>query len=358
MYLEETVGKADDEAAVLRPRISKTTLLPALICAGLCVALMRTDFLTIFFLVPLGFCSIVYGAAAAWLGLVFAVLGHSVLLIGLALYGGMGLTALGLNILYFTVLTLGFVWIMAGNPPENRWIPAIPRIRTVFRFTAASIAAALVFVGAIFAVSDEGGFILSRAQIEVLASAFIVSSGADAVQQALLERMLTPERIIATLTAIVLRGGALFLAFFVFFFSRQAAGLLARLVKRRQERSAGALAGFFVPRRTIWVLSLCLPVILLCRVPSLYIIEIAAWNVLVICVIMFLAQGSGIVLYNLARRHMPKPMPFILRLLCGLLCVFLVFSPGINMMAMGALVLLGIAETWLPLRKMKENSVY
>jgi hypothetical protein len=64
---------------------------------------------------------------------------------------------------------------------------------------------------------------------------------------------------------------------------------------------------------------------------------------------MFLAQGAVIVLHNFARRAMPA----LMRLLCALVFVFIVFSPGINVIAMGFLVLLGIAETWIPLRKMR-----
>jgi hypothetical protein len=66
---------------------------------------------------------------------------------------------------------------------------------------------------------------------------------------------------------------------------------------------------------------------------------------------MFLAQGGGIVLFNLARR----PMPALIRLLCALAVVFVVFSPGLNVFAIGVLVLLGIAETWLNLRKKSEE---
>jgi hypothetical protein len=61
---------------------------------------------------------------------------------------------------------------------------------------------------------------------------------------------------------------------------------------------------------------------------------------------MFLAQGGGIILFNLARR----PMPVIMRLLCGIVCVLLIFSPGLNVLALGIVVLVGIAENWLPMR--------
>jgi hypothetical protein len=256
-----------------------------------------------------------------------------------------------MDALYFAALFLGFTWIMAGNPS-----PLIPPVRTVFRFIAASVIGALAFWGMLSSLGgDEGFSVYIRSQVEAISSSYIAASGGDAVQQAFLERLLTPDRIINTSLMIIFRGGAVFSACFLFFFSRQTAFILARLFFRRVRanlnRSAGTdLIGFYVPRRTIWVLSMCLPAILLCRIVSLERIETAVWNVLVICAIMFLAQGGGIVLFNLARR----PMPALMRLLCAIAVVFVIFSPGVNVLAIGVLVLLGIAETWINLRKKLE----
>jgi len=151
---------------------------------------------------------------------------------------------------------------------------------------------------------------------------------------------------------IIMRGGAVVSAFFVFFYSRHLAFILARLFRRKGGNVSGDLIGFHAPRRAIWVLSLCLPVILLCRAVSLGAIEVAAWNLLVICVIMFFAQGGGIALFYLARR----PMSVIMRLLCGALLVCVIFSPGINALAAAMLILLGIAENWLPLRAERQGT--
>jgi hypothetical protein len=45
-----------------------------------------------------------------------------------------------------------------------------------------------------------------------------------------------------------------------------------------------------------------------------------------------------------------------MRLLCVLAFVLLIFSPGVNVLALGVLVLLGIAETWINLRKRLEEA--
>jgi len=58
------------------------------------------------------------------------------------------------------------------------------------------------------------------------------------------------------------------------------------------------------------------------------------------------------VLFNLARRPLPTPA----RLLCVVVFICVLFSPGINALALIMLILLGIAENWLPLRVRKQET--
>jgi hypothetical protein len=342
----------DEPAAVALPRIGKETLIPALICAGVSVLLMRAGFLTFFFLVPLGVCAVVFGPVAAWLGAVLATVGNGLWAAGVSLRYG-GLSHVGLDTLYFAVLALGFTWVMAGKEP---WFhpprPVIPPVRTAFRFIAASAAGALVFLAVIFSLGNDEDFsAILRSQIEAIAASYIAASGTDAAQQAYLEQTLTADRIIEIFSMVFSRGGALFSAAFLLFFNRQTAFVLARLFRRKGGNVSSDLIGFHAPRKAIWVFSLCLPVISLCWIASLEMIEIAAWNILVMCATMFLAQGGGIVLYYLARR----PMPMMVRLIGMVLFVCVIFSPGINVLALTMLILLGIAENWLPLRVTKQD---
>jgi hypothetical protein len=66
---------------------------------------------------------------------------------------------------------------------------------------------------------------------------------------------------------------------------------------------------------------------------------------------LFLAQGGGIVLFALNRRALPPVMRFFL----NLLILVLIFSPGVNAFVLGGLVLLGIAENWVPFRAPKPD---
>jgi len=322
--------------------IGKELVIPALVCAGLSVVFMRAGFLTIFFLVPLGVCAVVCGPAAAWLGAVLATVANGVWSARFA--------PIGLDALYFAVLALGFVWVMAGSPPR----PALPPMRTMYRGIAAASAGAVVFLGVIFSLGRDEAFAAAlRSQIETIAASYIAAAGNDAAQQAFLEQTLTPDRIIDLFAMIILRGGALVSALFLLFFSRQTAFIIARLFRRPAGSVTQDLISFHVPRRAMGVLTLCLPAIVLCRITGLEKLEIAAWNVLVMCATMFLAQGGGIVLFNLARRQWPS----LTRLLCGVLVLFVLFSPGINVLVLVVLMLLGVAENWLPLRVIKVNDV-
>jgi hypothetical protein len=321
--------------------------LPAFVCAVLSVVVMRTGFFSFFFLVPLGYAAAAYGGAAAALACASALLIHSGLTLGAALYYRAGLGGVGIDILYYAVLALGFTWIMAGG---NRIGAA--RIRTVWRFIIAAIAGSLAFLFVAFAGGKNSAFAaLVSSQAEALSSLYISASGADAVQRSYMERQLTPERITALLTGAALRGCALVSAFFLFFISRQIALVGAWLFRKR--RPARSLLGFHAPAFAIWVLSLSLVCILLARLAKAQIPEIGAWNVLTLCVMLYLAQGMGIVHFTLIRR----PMPPMLRFLLNILIIAVILSPGLNAVALAGLALLGIAENWLPLRVVKTNGV-
>jgi len=332
-------------------RSGKTLLVPVLVCAALCVAMIRTGFFSLFFLVPLGFCAAAFGPAAAWLSFIFAAFGNAMLSIGFSVRYGLGLASAGLETLFFTTLALGFIWIMTGNLPYL--FSFVPRARTAFRFIAASLAGSAVLLGMIYSIGKNKEFIeLFRSQIEAVSSGLAASPAMDPARQEAVERLLVPERIIETIFSISSRGGALVSMFFMFFISRQTAFILARLITKKQGNFNEDLIRFHAPKKSIWVFSFCLLVIVAGSVFSFKHLEIAAWNLLVICAILFLAQGGGIVLHYLSRRPISVPM----RLLCSLLFVFLVFSPGINLAAIAALVLLGIAENWIPLRQIANSN--
>ena len=328
------------EDSPVRPKTGiQPPILPACVCAVLSVIFLRTGLLSFFFLVPLGYSAAAYGPSLSWLVCALAVFINAVAALGLGLYYRGGQAAIVLNILYFTVLSLSFTWVMAGT--------RVKPVRTAWRFIIAAAAGALCFLAALLVSRNDPEIAgLIRSQAEAVSSLYLSAAGTDAVRQSLLQRVLNPETIIQAVTSVALRGGLLASAFFLFFVSRQAAIVTAGIFRRQPRRPGAELAVFYAPPKTIWVLSMALAGILLGNVLKAAALEIAAWNVLVICAILFLAQGGGIVFYTLTHRALP---PFS-RFLSNVLLIIVIFSPGINVLALVALVFLGIAENWLPLR--------
>jgi hypothetical protein len=317
----------------------KSILVPALLCAVLSAALMRSGALSLLFLLPLGFMAGVYNNAGIWLSWVAALAFNGI--ISAIPHLRTGSSGWGYGFLFFAAESLGFTWIMAGGSRIN--------IRTLYRFIIAGAAGAVMLLLNLRALGENAAFQeLMKTQVEALVSAYSSSAGADAVRRSLLENSLTAENLIGFINQFFLRGGALASCFLFFFVSREAAVALARLV--RQRKQGVALRDFHAPPGTIWALSLSLGAVLVFRSIGLSAMEILAWNSLVLCGIIYLAQGAGIVLHKLGGR------PPAARFVFGIFIIVLVFSPGINALALGVLLFLGIAENWLPLRAAKTDA--
>ena len=132
--------------------------------------------------------------------------------------------------------------------------------------------------------------------------------------------------------------------FVVFFLNRQVTISSVYLINKK--RIGRPLNQYYAPPFTIWVLSGALTAVLLTSVLRIKPLEIISWNVLAISVILFLAQGAGIVTHMLLKRSAAVRIA-----VCVIAC-FLVISP-LSAIAVVLLLLLGIAETWLPMRKVR-----
>jgi len=311
----------------------KSSLVIIIVCAFLSVIFSKVSFLSLFFLAPVGYAVLVCNSL--WLPLLSAVAANAGCLIIIRFFSQGGSVIIPLELLYFTSLFAGFSWFMGeGN------------LRTVYRFVLASAAGTVIFL--IYINSSGSAFYASVNELsEMLTSILINSADVDPARRSLLQQMITPERALEAVNYFLFRGGALAGISFVFFLNRKVSINIVSIIKR-QKKDRG-LAAFFAPSFTIWILTGALAVILLTRMFRVQILEIMAWNVFVICAIIFFAQGAGIVLHFLARRT------YIFRLISVVLAVVVAFSPGINILAALAVLLLGIAENWLPFRESKEG---
>jgi hypothetical protein len=201
---------------------------------------------------------------------------------------------------------------------------------------------------ALYSAGDDQGLrALFRPQAEMLAAMYANASGADEVLRSLTEHYMTADAILNVLQSVALRGGMVVSCAALFAASRQLSLVIAALVRRK--RFGGSLAGFHVRPECVWALSFSLLAIVAGLNFGIAPLEIAGWNILVLCGILYLAQGGGIAVFFLGR--LPPGMRFALNL--GFLA--LILSPGINAIFLGALILLGIAENWAPFRAQKSD---
>jgi hypothetical protein len=311
--------------------------------------LLRTGFLGVLFLVPLGFAASLFGGKTLWRAVFLAVLFNLCFVLGAALLLGRPLVEFLPDLGFFLLMAVFFAWLM--TPPGAG--PRIFRIRAAYRLVLGALAGALAGIALITGDSTGfGGVVYSQA--ELISSLAADSAGGDAVRRSLLEQELSPQRIVSVFNMVLLRGGALASSMAVLFISRQLslgfAGIAGRRSGTRERRggnSVKSLRDFHVPHFLIWAFSGSLAGILLLRAAGLSAAETVVWNLLTVCALMYLAQGFGIVQFFLSRRE----LPVLLRLLLNVGIVLAIMSPGINLAVLIILVLLGAAEHWVPLRR-------
>ena len=337
--------------------LDKKAYIPALIGAAVSLLLLRSGLLSFFFLVPMGFIACRHEYRIAWAASLFAILGNMVMSFRTASSHGVPLAATTWNLLFFTAMVLIFAWITVPPPDFAERVPLS------IRFVTGSCFGALVFI-AFF--------------LRLLASPWFPEYVANLVntlasQNALFE-IISTETFLQGMKNVILRGGSLVTCVFMFALCRQLSFILALLIPRKKRKVEGAnseetgsagrnslqmsfqkinsLMAFRVHPTLIWVFSSSLPLVVLTRMAGLEIPEIILWNVLVLCVILYLAQGLGILQFFLSRTTVS---PF-LRLLFLVFLFILLFSPLLNMILLTGFVLLGIAENWVPFRVPKQNS--
>jgi hypothetical protein len=298
---------------------TKLPVIPIIVCACLSVFFMNFGILSMFFFAPLGYAVIVYNQAwltfiaVAVINLLFSVI------VQLSVNGSFSF----MEVLYFSTLFFSFIWIMGGNKVIN------VSIRTAYRFILSAAAGGLAFI--LYIMSPDVGFDI---MLEEIAEAF---SGLN---------FMSPEMIVQTSKYILLRGGAVATLLLLFFVNRHLSYLFASIIKK-QQRNKG-LEAFFAPANTIWIFSGSLAFILFARYIDVSFLQIIAWNVFVVCAIIYFAQGAGIL------RHLLQKRSQTFRIMVNVLIVVLVFTP-LSAIVLAAVLLLGIIDIWAAFRLPKQT---
>ena len=298
-------------------------LITLLVCTTISLVFMKTGILSLFYLAPLGFVIMITGVYMP----VFITAAAANIAIMLFQYflKFKSIGSMPLEALYITSVFLGFAWIMGGKG-----------LRTVYRFVIASSVSAVFFL--IFITNPSSGFFEMFAKT----AEELFGSGSElSIKNPLFAQTFSPDVLTEFAKMFIIRGGAVISMFFVFFINRQIAFSIASMSKRR--RIDSGLTAFYAPANTIWAFSGAIATIVLTNIFKLEILSILAWNVFVICVIIFLAQGGGILTYWMSLRTN------VLRLIISVLMIVVLFSP-LNSFAVAALILLGIIDNWRPFR--------
>ncbi|MDR2518348.1 MAG: DUF2232 domain-containing protein [Spirochaetaceae bacterium] len=313
----------------------------ALASAVIATGLTRSGFPAFFFLVPLGFTAYGYGFLQGWITLLGAVIINGLVSLAAALASKTPMP--WADLVYFDVMGVIFIWITA---PQARRNQGKRRLALAYRFMAGSVISALALWLLIEATSESLDAFL-RGQGETLSALYRASAGKDGASASFLEQYATPEAISGFMGAVMLRGGAVASCALIFFVSRQLSLLFARLILRVRVGETH----FYAAPPLIWILSFSLLGSLAGAASGAASLEILAWNMITVCALLYLAQGWGIARYFLSKRNLP---PFM-RILLTLFIIALLCSPVINAAALGLLVLLGIAENWVPFRAPKSD---
>ncbi|MDR1506897.1 MAG: hypothetical protein LBI67_07310 [Treponema sp.] len=291
--------------------------------AVLSVSLIRMGAVGVLFLLPLALAGFFGGERPLWFAAFLAVLGNGFLLFSVWRGGQADPVILVWNGLYYTVMVVVFCWINAGKGKRALFVSIPP----VYRLAVGALAASAVIIPGFLAVMENREFV--RFLVSNLEAVY-GNTGLDIGE------------FILSLEYLGIRGGVLVSVLFFFAVSRQLAVFIMWVF--RHEKPDAGLVSFKNGRFLIWVLSFSLGAVLVGKTAGLEALEAGAWNILILCAILYLAQGGGIALYFLIR------LPPFYRLAANLILLILLFRPGINAFLLGILILAGIIENWVPIR--------
>ncbi|MCL2805519.1 MAG: hypothetical protein FWD26_06240 [Treponema sp.] len=301
--------------------LGNSNLIVVAICTALCMIFMKTGFFSLVFLAPLGYAVLVSGSV--WITF-FAVAAANLVISALLNLLSRSTGNFMMEIFYFSSLFLAYIWAVGGK-----------NLRSAYRFMIAAAAGSLAFFFFIWVSRGDIAEILAEMS-QILSSVLVSSNEAFEV--------FTSDRVLEMMQIISVRGGIFVSMLFMLFLNRQLALGALRFMKKDKNIRFLDLDKFVVPSNIIWYLTITLAVVVITSLLRIEILEILSWNVLVAGIILFMVQGTGVVMHLLSKRSS------FFRIAFAVLLFFLLISP-LGFIAIIALFILGVAENWLSLRK-------
>lgn len=321
-------------------------LIPAVVCALLCVFFNQSGAFFIISLLPIGVVALLFSISTAWVSVSYSILIYAANVFLFQRQDSFPVIDILLQTGVFSLMPVLFAWIIA--PPQKG--PAFLRMRTVFRFVISSIILFSVYIPIVYHLFQQEDFYQSFLhEIENVLLLIPLSNGSDVLEQSLITKYFTPENIIDNTIFYGLRGGGLVSIMLLFFFNRQLSFVLARITRRK--RPAPEFIHFKISSRFIWLLSFSILTLLISLQFKFTIPEIIAWNVFVLCAMMYAVQGIGILLFFLNSSGVSRG----LKILLNILIIVMIFRVTFFLIFLALMVILGILENWVPLRALKTN---
>jgi hypothetical protein len=314
-------------------------LVPPLISAGISIALFQGGgFFYILFLVPLGILAYISSTKIAWIACAIAFIGNILVFLVALFYdnqvadwivfawkcGSIGL-----------VLAL-WTWIMS---------PPFQSFSTANRLVISGAVVFILFLIDIFR-TDYSVFLQYmetsvKNTLDFTAESGIVQVDLDAIEV---------RNVINKTISFILNGAGLAVMLVFFAINRQVSVFLSQIVK--PTKKTRHLTDYHVESRLIWLLIFALLGAVSFRRAGLSAMEVIAWNVVTVCIFLYTVQGLGIVFYYLSKTARSS----ITRLFQVVLITIIVIMPVINLIVCGGVLVLGIAENWVPLRNETSSS--
>jgi len=184
---------------------------------------------------------------------------------------------------------------------------------------------------------------LLKDQIIYVAQMFSKGAGsADSFENALLLKELQPERIVVTTAKLILRNYV-----FAYFIMLTVAWYFADAVIRKTEKRSGIkLVNFRVPEILLWPLIISLLGVLADLFLGLGWIGYLMWNSTFIMILLYGIHGIGLIGYLLVRYKVTRSG----RRFLIILSVAVMLLPGINLVLLIGVPVLGVSEMWIRYR--------
>ena len=244
-------------------------MIPAIVGAALCLFLIRSGFGVLFFLLPLGFIGYGWGPKTLWPGVLFAVIGNSIL----TLFVGLSFRIPGgdmvWDILYIAATATAFAWIILPFDENSARIPG------ALRLALGSLVCTFVFIGLFIKSLNTPHFYEAiKNQVDVIASFYRLGNTAE-VQNSTIGGF-DIDAIIETARNLILRGGAFFSSAVMLFINRQLSKFLIRLFGVPREKNV--FLGFHVHPQMLWVFLFSVLLILVSNMLKWTVLEIVFAN--------------------------------------------------------------------------------